>query len=463
MQSDVPELTPAYVAQPPRIDGRLDDPCWQQVTPLANFILTTKPEPAEKQTIVRAVCTRTALYFAFECLESDMDKLVTRYTEDGQPIWQDDCIEIFISPYAIARRDNFHHFVVNAAGARTRLYAEAVRENGSWEAAVDRRADRWIAEVAIPFSELKPAGKNEDCWRVNFGRETRTSNETSSLSPVPKWFATPWRFGRLLQPPQGPKFLTLRCKISPAPASPGQTGARTVAQVPLPTQSVRPVIPQPREVRWRKLGPFVINARTKILIGARADAADRRAAEEINQEISRLLGYELQIERAGAEGPASNALVVGERSLNPLADWIAEQDRLPAEHHPEGYILDVSPERIVISGADQVGTFWGAQTLRELIRPEGRAGVVNAVFIRDWPEFRFRGVHLLAQKDALRFHTKLIEQVLSRFKINHIVLQTDKIDWQSHPEVRDPDNYMPKADVRRLLQVETGMVPCRAG
>src|SRR5437868_10001896 len=71
-----PELQTARatrVDRPPRLDGTLDDPLWQQASPIVEFL---QREPFEGQqpterTEVRVLYTRTAVYFGVNCLDSN--------------------------------------------------------------------------------------------------------------------------------------------------------------------------------------------------------------------------------------------------------------------------------------------------------------------------------------------------------------------------------------------------------
>ncbi|MFI2347805.1 beta-N-acetylglucosaminidase domain-containing protein [Streptomyces sp. NPDC019443] len=64
----------------------------------------------------------------------------------------------------------------------------------------------------------------------------------------------------------------------------------------------------------------------------------------------------------------------------------------------EGYVLAVGEgrdgrDRIVLSGADGDGTYYAAQTLRQLVHGSRRHGLrLHGAVIRDWPSLRWRGV-----------------------------------------------------------------------
>jgi hyaluronoglucosaminidase len=55
---------------------------------------------------------------------------------------------------------------------------------------------------------------------------------------------------------------------------------------------------------------------------------------------------------------------------------------------PGGYVLRIGGGRVVIDGVDANGTFYAAQTLRQL----AHGSILPAVTIRDWPSLGVRGV-----------------------------------------------------------------------
>ncbi|MGB9620010.1 MAG: family 20 glycosylhydrolase, partial [Armatimonadota bacterium] len=153
---------------------------------------------------------------------------------------------------------------------------------------------------------------------------------------------------------------------------------------------------------------------------------------------------------------AQNLIIIGEADRNELLHAVCKADliRMPRSKVDSAYVIDVLPERVVVWGRSPVGTRYAVQTLKQLIEVgENGALRVPAVNVRDFPTFAFRGAHLLAARDALQYIGKLIERVLAPLKINHIVLQTDKVAWKSHPEVVDPDNFMTPEDVRKLIEI----------
>ncbi len=191
----------APVTAPPRIDGRLNDACWQDAAQTTGFMLHTRRQPASEQTTVYVTYDRRTLYVAFECLESRMDLLAARIKDRDGQIFKDDVVEVFVDP----NRDRFtyYQFAANPLGTRFDLKGDAAGANAAWDTPWDAVAslgeDRWFVEMAIPFSSLDiHAGKTGDTWGINFAREQKPAGELSVWSFTGGAFAQPDRFGDLI-------------------------------------------------------------------------------------------------------------------------------------------------------------------------------------------------------------------------------------------------------------------------
>ncbi len=200
LRNDIPILTPTFVSEALKVNGKISESSWAGAQKVDDFQLIGGKGPATQQTEVRVCYDRSALHIRFECAEDAMDSIVVRYQEDNSPVWQDDSVEVFICPYSVASQARCHQFVVNAAGAKAYLRPGGSPITANWSANVLRLRDRWLAEIVIPYEVLKPLGRNEDCWRINFCRNEHPHGETSSWSPVDRWFATYARFGKLVAP-----------------------------------------------------------------------------------------------------------------------------------------------------------------------------------------------------------------------------------------------------------------------
>jgi hexosaminidase len=157
------------------------------------------------------------------------------------------------------------------------------------------------------------------------------------------------------------------------------------------------IVPQPRDVR-RLRGSMVFPAVVRISGSERAP------------EVASLL--EAGLGSIGTRIESDTR--IGTFQIRLLAD--AGDSRLG----PEGYRLLVNSSGIGISANTDAGLFYGAQTLLQLATRDGvRPAAIPFVEIVDWPEYRWRGIHLDVSRHF--FPKAVVEQfidVAARFKLN---------------------------------------------
>ena len=148
----------------PQLDGTLNDPLWQQGTPITRFL---QREPFEGQqpterTEVRVLYTRSAVFFGVTCFDSNPAGIVA--TELRRDVSQelDDYFEIIID--SAHDRRNAYVFQVNPLGTqRDALITEEQRTDtslgdgdsgwdGVWTSEARVSKDGWILTVGIPFA-----------------------------------------------------------------------------------------------------------------------------------------------------------------------------------------------------------------------------------------------------------------------------------------------------------------------
>jgi hypothetical protein len=448
---DTPAVTPHPVQKAPVVDGVLDDAAWEQAPRYGDF--RAGASPARAGTAAQIVWDGEAFYIAFHCKSGQDVKTV--YHQDGDPVWQDESVELFIAPWNAPSMAGLYHFTVSAAGVKTFLRAEQANEKRDWQAAVNRTSDGWTCEMRIPVSLFDEQGPNEAEWRILFCRNSSELDESSSWPASGGRFANFWNYARLVPPEGKPSFTRFRARITPREGH-GPRGIQPLKQAAM-EQSERPVIiPEPVYARFHPSTRFEITPQTPILIGQRADRMDARAAEVFADWVEQKAGFRPPIRRALHPSDAGDrSILIGEPSLNPAVQSALRRSGEKvdaATPGPEGYVIRVTPSQAIAAGSDQLGTFWAAQTLAQMLQisPDGRLWLPGAI-VRDRPAMPFRSVHLLTAKDTLEFQTRLIREVLSPFKIRYVILQMDKFGWESHPEIRDPDNHVTAEDLRKLI------------
>lgn len=136
------------------------------------------------------------------------------------------------------------------------------------------------------------------------------------------------------------------------------------------------VIPQPQEiVLAQDTTPFVIDRSTTIVYPATNEKM-HRTAEFLAAFIKEMTGTEV---RVSDKEKSSNAIILAVDSTM---------------GHPEGYKLQITPEKVLLTGGSEAGVFYGTQTIHKAlpILKDGKvAAALPAGTVTDFPRFRYRG------------------------------------------------------------------------
>ena len=136
------------------------------------------------------------------------------------------------------------------------------------------------------------------------------------------------------------------------------------------------VIPQPQEiVLAQDTTPFVINHSTTIIYPA-ANEKMHRTADFLATFIKEMTGTEV---RVSDKEKGSNAIILAVDTTMT---------------HPEGYKLEITPEKVLLTGGSEAGVFYGTQTIHKAlpILKDGKvAAALPAGTVTDFPRFRYRG------------------------------------------------------------------------
>lgn len=165
------------INQPPRVDGRLDDPCWTEIQPVSGFIQydPVNGAPASEETLVWAAYDDKYLYFAFLMKDSRPDKIWAELTPRNE-FENNDSITVILDTYN-DRRTSIS-FTLNPKGVQKNS-VETI-----WKSGASLRDDGWAAEMAIPFKSLRFSPASEQTWGINFVRYIHRLNETDYWTDV---------------------------------------------------------------------------------------------------------------------------------------------------------------------------------------------------------------------------------------------------------------------------------------
>ena len=180
-------LRVAPAAKPPKLDGVLDDPCWQNASVISSLGLF--PRSLETQRLLATevfLCADLeALYIAFDCAEPETDKIVAVEPGRDVNIWRDDAVELFLDTKG--DRKSYYQIAVNAKGAIYDLDTGLVGVpseswNGPINAATRIYKNRWAAEVKIAYVGLRLAETEGKAWTANFCRTSRHGGNQTGYS-----------------------------------------------------------------------------------------------------------------------------------------------------------------------------------------------------------------------------------------------------------------------------------------
>ncbi|MDN3723360.1 DUF5916 domain-containing protein [Aequorivita sp. SDUM287046] len=183
------KITIPRIYEAPKIDGILDDPVWQNAPIATDFVermpTNGKPIPDSLKTDVKIVYDDLGIYFGAKMMDPNPDQILKELTErDG--IGNDDFFFILLNGYN--DRQQSLQFIVTAAGvqydAKMTNDNEDSSWNGIWYSAVKINEDGWVAEIFIPYSEVRFPSKSKQLWGLNMEREFRRDRIRYSWSPI---------------------------------------------------------------------------------------------------------------------------------------------------------------------------------------------------------------------------------------------------------------------------------------
>ncbi len=210
-----PSITAARTAQPPQIDGNLDDAVWQRATRITEFVQQSplEGEPATEDTEVYLAYDDTHLYFGLYAHYSEPSMMRANRVDRDQAFFGDDIISVYFDPFLDQQRA--YVFSVNGYGVQNDSILEARFGSGgsgrssrgggfsmggrssftgvrwgdrSWDALYETGGtvvdDGWTAEMAIPFKSLRYPSSRTHRWGFQIARRIRGKDETVVWSPM---------------------------------------------------------------------------------------------------------------------------------------------------------------------------------------------------------------------------------------------------------------------------------------
>ena len=206
-----------------------------------------------------------------------------------------------------------------------------------------------------------------------------------------------------------------------------------------------PLIPQPREFAGRDNVSLAGGVR---IVAPGGDPEDRFAAEDLRVELKA---------RGIEQGTSATAVrVYLLRDETPQAKRVLGRESMDFDEamRPEGYVLVTGKSGAFVIAHTAVGLFYGAQTLKQLVRVDPTHSVLAGVAIRDWPAMRWRGVHDDLSRGpvpTLEFQKKQI-RTFAAYKLNvYSPYFENTMQYASNPLPALPGGSLSAEDAKALV------------
>ncbi|MDX1476387.1 MAG: DUF5916 domain-containing protein [Saprospiraceae bacterium] len=182
--------TTARTDTPPVIDGDLSDPAWETVDWGSGFTQLQPHDGAKptQETKFKILYDDHHLYIGYRCYDTHPDSIVSRMSRrDG---FAGDWIEINIDSYHDKR--TAFSFTASVSGVKGDEFVTNDGQNWdtSWDPIWTTRSqiddEGWTCEVAIPLSQLRYSGEEEQVWGIQFTRRDFRNESRSVWRYVPR-------------------------------------------------------------------------------------------------------------------------------------------------------------------------------------------------------------------------------------------------------------------------------------
>jgi len=218
------------------------------------------------------------------------------------------------------------------------------------------------------------------------------------------------------------------------------------------------LIPEPKEVRIQQ-GSFHVRPTTRILVEFGHQEEDRIAAETLAEEIHDQSGLTLSITGAQAESKQESkqeegAIVLARLQDKKVHEFLESKGLKDDSIGDQGYLLFSDNSHLIVAANSGQGLFYGVQTLRQLLRAEGKTLVFPAVSIRDWPSMEWRGVQDDISRGPIPTEEYMKRQIrtLAAYKVNLFGLYMEHVfDFASQPLVAPREAALTPQEVNALV------------
>ena len=178
-------------------------------------------------------------------------------------------------------------------------------------------------------------------------------------------------------------------------------------------------------------------------------AEDQFAAQDFINDVKSSAGAVLTIGRAGRHD-----ILIGRIDSLPIAQALQRMNATPSSTGEEGYLIVADANQVIVAGNTAAGTFYGLQTLKQLVRGDGATATIPAVKIVDWPTMRWRALSDDISRGPVPTVDYIKRQIrtLAFFKMNmHSFYMEHTFSSQSHPLIGPEGGSLTPAEIKELV------------
>jgi hexosaminidase len=210
------------------------------------------------------------------------------------------------------------------------------------------------------------------------------------------------------------------------------------------------VIPQPKQITLGQ-GSFSLGRDARVVLADNKSGTDRFAAQDFIDDVKATAAVSLII----GKNQSRREILIGLIDARAIAEAFKKSSvELPGSLNEEGYVIVVNAERVIVAGKTSAGTFYGLQTLKQLVRGEGAAASIPAVKIIDWPTMRWRGVSDDISRGPVPTVDYIKKQIRTEayFKMNmHSFYMEHTFASSSHPLIGPEGGSLTPAEIKELV------------
>jgi N-acetyl-beta-hexosaminidase len=210
------------------------------------------------------------------------------------------------------------------------------------------------------------------------------------------------------------------------------------------------IIPAPRQVNPGE-GSFSLTRDTRLILADPKSADDQFAAQDFIDDLKATGDISLSI----GKGQTRRDILVGKIDSLPVAQALKLSGAGPAGTlNEEGYVIVANADRVIVAGNTVTGTFYGLQTLKQLVRGNGTTAFIPAVKIVDWPTMRWRGISDDISRGPVPTVDYIKRQIrnLAFFKMNmHSFYMEHTFASETHPLIGPEGGSLTPAEIRELV------------